>query len=201
MNKKKIGEGGAAEVQIMKSKTAGPDAKVFAVKEFRSWDEEEETKEDYVRKIKSEYAISKSCDHPNIVATFHLCRSGQNWFHVMQYCDLGDLCDLIAKRYMSDEMKDCMFKQLVRGVDYLHSSGIAHRDLKSENVMVGAHRHARAGFLSALLALPRADKDDRLGNVTVNSGAGDVSLLPEIDLTPLQDDEAARSDHVIGPHD
>ncbi|MEU2349005.1 ABC transporter ATP-binding protein [Modestobacter sp. NPDC049651] len=30
-----------------------------------------------------------------------------------------------------------------------------------ENVMVGAHRHARAGFLSALLALPRADRDER----------------------------------------
>jgi branched-chain amino acid transport system ATP-binding protein len=31
-----------------------------------------------------------------------------------------------------------------------------------ENVMVGAHRHAKAGFVSALLALPTADKDDRL---------------------------------------
>jgi branched-chain amino acid transport system ATP-binding protein len=31
-----------------------------------------------------------------------------------------------------------------------------------ENVMVGAHRHAKAGFVSALLALPNADKDDRL---------------------------------------
>ena len=30
-----------------------------------------------------------------------------------------------------------------------------------ENVMVGAHRHARAGFLSALLALPMSDKDER----------------------------------------
>ena len=30
-----------------------------------------------------------------------------------------------------------------------------------ENVMVGAHRHARAGFLSALLALPRSDRDER----------------------------------------
>jgi len=30
-----------------------------------------------------------------------------------------------------------------------------------ENVMVGAHRHARAGFVSALLALPRSDKDER----------------------------------------
>jgi len=31
-----------------------------------------------------------------------------------------------------------------------------------ENVMVGAHRHAKAGFVSAFLALPTADKDDRL---------------------------------------
>src|SRR4051794_11353019 len=31
-----------------------------------------------------------------------------------------------------------------------------------ENVMVGAHPHAKAGFFSALFALPTADKDDRL---------------------------------------
>jgi branched-chain amino acid transport system ATP-binding protein len=30
-----------------------------------------------------------------------------------------------------------------------------------ENVMVGAHRHARAGFLSGLLAVPTADRDER----------------------------------------
>jgi branched-chain amino acid transport system ATP-binding protein len=29
-----------------------------------------------------------------------------------------------------------------------------------ENVMVGAHRHARAGFLSALFAVPTADRDE-----------------------------------------
>ncbi len=29
-----------------------------------------------------------------------------------------------------------------------------------ENVMVGAHKHARAGFLSALFAIPTADKDE-----------------------------------------
>jgi branched-chain amino acid transport system ATP-binding protein len=30
-----------------------------------------------------------------------------------------------------------------------------------ENVMIGAHRHARAGFVSALFALPTADRDER----------------------------------------
>jgi branched-chain amino acid transport system ATP-binding protein len=30
-----------------------------------------------------------------------------------------------------------------------------------ENVMIGAHRHARAGFVSAVFALPTADRDER----------------------------------------
>jgi serine/threonine protein kinase len=139
LSQKDIGEGGAAIVRLMKSKTAGTEKtkeKLFAVKEFRARDDAEEEEFDYVRKIKSEYAISKSCQHPNIVSTFRLCTSHGRWFHVMEYCELGDLNDLIQKNYFSREDRNCMFKQLIRGVDYLHSRGIAHRDIKSENLLV-----------------------------------------------------------------
>lgn len=137
--KKDIGEGGAAVVKLMQSKTAGTGAgkdKVFAVKEFREWEPQEETRDEYDRKIKSEYAIAKSCQNPNIVETFRLCYSDKKWFHVMEYCELGDLNDLINKGYFSREDRNCLFKQLLRGVDYIHSRGIAHRDLKSENLLV-----------------------------------------------------------------
>ncbi|KAK5170597.1 uncharacterized protein LTR77_005186 [Saxophila tyrrhenica] len=137
--KKDIGEGGAAVVRLMQSKTAGTGKdKVFAVKEFREWDREEESESDYIRKIKSEYAIAKSCSHPNIVETYRLCTADKatKWFHVMQYCENGDLNDLINGGYFSDVDRNCMFKQLLRGVDYLHKYGIAHRDLKSENLLV-----------------------------------------------------------------
>lgn len=136
-NKKDIGEGGAAVVRLMQSKTAGtPQHKVLAVKEFREWDRAEESEQEYVRKIKSEYAIAKSCQNPNIVTTFRLCVADTKWFHVMEYCELGDLNDLINAGYFSQEDRGCMFKQLMRGVDYLHSRGIAHRDIKSENLLV-----------------------------------------------------------------
>lgn len=141
LNKKKIGEGGAACVQLMKSKKAGDGdvkSKFFAVKEFRPWDSEEENELDYKRKIKSEFSISKACQHPNIVKTFRLCYSGEEWFHVMEYCELGDLNDLIKAENMTQEDRNCFFKQLLRGVDYLHSRGISHRDLKSENLLVNA---------------------------------------------------------------
>ena len=135
--KKDIGEGGAAVVRTMTSKTAGAGSgKTVAVKEFREWDKEEEQEFDYIRKIKSEYAIAKSCQHPNIVETYRLCFSDKKWFHVMEYCENGDLNDVITKGYFSKEDRNCMFKQLLRGVEYLHARGIAHRDLKSENLLL-----------------------------------------------------------------
>jgi len=154
LQKKHIGEGGAATVQLMQSKTArtpsggkppnssgsrkGKAEKVFAVKEFRAWDETEEDEGEYRRKIKSEYAIAKSLEHPNIVETYRLCYSDHRtkWYHVMEYCDQGDLNDIINLSYFSREDRDCMFKQLLRGVEYLHSRGVAHRDIKSENLLL-----------------------------------------------------------------
>lgn len=138
MKHKEIGQGGAAIVKLMQSKTAGSSSeKVYAVKEFRPRDAAEESEYEYERKIKSEFAISKACDHSNIVKTYRLCHSGDQWYHVMEYCELGDLNDLIAQgNFQRPEDRNCMFKQLVRGVDYLHSRGIAHRDLKSENLLV-----------------------------------------------------------------
>ncbi|GAB1728996.1 hypothetical protein NU195Hw_g3306t1 [Hortaea werneckii] len=141
MNKKHLGEGGAATVNLMKSKTASTEkceSKVFAVKEFREWDESEETQEEYQRKIQSEYAIAKACsENTNVVNTYRLCfDKSSRWYHVMEYCDQGDLNDVINMNFFSREDRECMFKQLIRGVEYLHNRGIAHRDLKSENLLL-----------------------------------------------------------------
>ncbi len=43
----------------------------------------------------------------------------------------------------------------------LQGLGLFHRMTVLENVMVGADRHARAGFLSGLLGLRRGDRDER----------------------------------------
>ncbi|TFV61666.1 ABC transporter ATP-binding protein [Geodermatophilus sp. DF01-2] len=46
-----------------------------------------------------------------------------------------------------------------------------------ENVMVGAHRHAKAGFFSALFAVPTSDKDD------ARLRARAMTALEELDAT------------------
>lgn len=134
---KLIGEGATAVVKLVHL-NSGPATTIFAVKEFRKRGSTE-SKESYEDKVNSEYCISKSLNHPNIVMTADLCLSKENrWCHVMEFCSGGDLCTLIQRNYMKDTEKLCCFKQLVRGIAYLHSHGIAHRDIKPENLLMTA---------------------------------------------------------------
>lgn len=139
---KKCGEGVSAIVKVM-HKVNGPRQHLFAVKEFRKRGKDE-AQEEYLEKVKSEFCISKSLHHPNIVATEDLCLgSGNRWCHVMEYCSGGDLFGLISKNFMRETEKLCCFKQLLQGVCYLHDHGIAHRDLKPENLLITNDGHLK----------------------------------------------------------
>ncbi|KAF8543240.1 kinase-like domain-containing protein [Trichophaea hybrida] len=70
---KKCGEGVSAIVKVM-HKLNGPRNELFAVKEFRKR-ARSETPEEYIEKVNSEYCVSKSLNHPNIVVTEDLCFS------------------------------------------------------------------------------------------------------------------------------
>ncbi|KAL2150032.1 hypothetical protein VTH82DRAFT_7708 [Thermothelomyces myriococcoides] len=133
---KHLGKGATSKVTLMVSKNGG---ELFAVKEFRG-KSSSETREEYEKKIKSEYTLAKSLHHPNIVETIRLCIDHGRWNHVMEYCEDGDLYTLVNKKYLKaeDREKDrlCLFKQLVTGIHYLHSNGIAHRDIKLENLLI-----------------------------------------------------------------
>jgi len=135
---KSVGKGATANVRLMQRK-GGCSGDVYAVKEFRGKSSNEK-EEDYEKKVKSEYSIAKSVHHPNIVETFRLCTHNGRWNHVMEFCDQGDLFSLVNQKYLArdDHQIDrlCLFKQLIQGLNYLHNNGIAHRDVKLENLLI-----------------------------------------------------------------
>ncbi|KAF2114138.1 kinase-like domain-containing protein [Lophiotrema nucula] len=145
----KCGNGATAEVRVMARK-GGNKEDLVAVKVFRA-KEKDENEDDYVKKIKSEFSIAKSLHHPNIVDTLRLCTHKGRWIHVMEYCNLGELYSLVERRlfagngegYYSADDRLCFFKQLIRGVDYLHSHGVAHRDIKLENLLLDKEGHLK----------------------------------------------------------
>ena len=131
---KVVGKGATATVKLMVRKGGSSD-QVFAVKEFRKRGQNED-EDDYVKKVKSEYSIANSLHHPNVVQTVRLCTHAGRWNHVMEFCPQGDIFTLVQKRYLTLADNLCLFKQLLRGVAHLHSHGIAHRDIKLENLLM-----------------------------------------------------------------
>ena len=135
---KSVGKGATANVRVVHKK-GDHTGEVYAAKEFRGKSPNEKA-EEYEKKVKSEYCIAKSVRHPNIVETFCLCTDHGRWIQIMEFCDQGDLFSLVSQKYLSqdDHLPDrlCLFKQLVQGLKYLHDNGIAHRDVKLENLLL-----------------------------------------------------------------
>lgn len=112
---------------------------LYAVKEFRR--RPQETSKKYQKRLTSEFCISSSLRHPNIIHTLDLLQDAKgDYCEVMEYCAGGDLYTLIlAAGSLQVAEADCFFKQMMRGVEYMHEMGVAHRDLKPENLLLTTH--------------------------------------------------------------
>lgn len=110
------------------------DNKVFAVKEFRA-KFTTESKRDYTKKITSEYCIGSTLKHPNVIETIEISFENDRLVQVMEYCDY-DLFAIVMSNKMTENEINCCFKQILNGLRYIHSIGLAHRDLKLDNCVI-----------------------------------------------------------------
>ncbi|RKO99418.1 hypothetical protein CXG81DRAFT_5073, partial [Caulochytrium protostelioides] len=113
---------------------------LFAVKEFRKRRKQESSKE-YVKKVIAEFCVSSSLRHLNVVETLDLIQDGRKrWCQVMEYMPGGDVYTrLSADPPLELYEVTCWFKQLMAGLTYIHGMGVAHRDLKAENLLLSRH--------------------------------------------------------------
>jgi cyclin-dependent kinase 10 len=86
-----------------------------------------------------EISILKSCDHENVVQLKEVVVGNEleKIYLVMEYCeqDLASLLDNLEKPFTESEVK-CIIIQLLRGLEYLHSHYIIHRDIKVSNLLL-----------------------------------------------------------------
>ncbi|RKF74898.1 Serine/threonine-protein kinase hal4 [Golovinomyces cichoracearum] len=131
-----VGQGAFGIVRISHKRTEGMREQLYAVKEFRRRPDETEKK--YSKRLTSEFCISSSLRHPNVIHTLDLLQDSKgDYCEVMEFCAGGDLYSLVLSTGKLEVAEaDCYFKQMIRGVEYMHEMGVAHRDLKPENLLL-----------------------------------------------------------------
>lgn len=87
--------------------------------------------------IEREVNILQQVQHPNIVTLHDVYENRTDVVLILELVSGGELFDFLAqKESLSEEEATRFIKQILDGVNYLHSKKIAHFDLKPENIML-----------------------------------------------------------------
>ena len=112
------------------------------------------------RRLDHEVQVWSSLHHEHILPLFkHEHTSFADYF-VTQYCPAGSLFDILKRDGHPGIPHDdagAMFRQVVRGLQYVHDRGYIHGDIKLENVLVdegGVCRIAEFGIARRIGEIP-----------------------------------------------
>jgi len=86
-----------------------------------------------------QYLESDGFHHPNIVNLLECITDAErNIYCVMEYYDGMELYEFVevVKGSISEMQANCIFRQILYGLHYIHQRGICHRDMSLENIML-----------------------------------------------------------------
>lgn len=180
----KLGEGGFGK--IFKASSAKQKCKV-ACKMCALGDD---WKDDRVEDMKNELFIMEKISNLYIVKLYtHFLtqtkENGNRLYIFMELADKGDFSKVCqSEGPMSEKTAAGFFAQIVCGINHMHSMGIAHRDIKMQNVLVKAAKSV-SGNLLLLLAdfgLSRILRHDEEGELALNKTVcgTPIFMAPEI---------------------
>ncbi len=125
---KKVGEGSSGTVYLGVRKV---DNFPVAIK-VRQFDAKVD-----VRHIENEIAMMKLNSHKNIVEYVDTFISGDELWIVMEYVAGGALTDVLSTCEMAEAQIAKVSLDLLRALKYLHDEKRIHRDIKSDNILMG----------------------------------------------------------------
>jgi serine/threonine-protein kinase len=127
----KISEGGMAEIFLVRDKTSGGE---FALKRLL---ERHCLNRRIVRMFYREAEILSRLNHPDILKVYEYGKENRQPFVVMEYFKSSHLRELIKKDPQFDIDRGLsILYQVAAALDYVHSRGIIHMDVKPANVLV-----------------------------------------------------------------
>lgn len=91
-----------------------------------------ENAEDEVEDIIQEIAILSELNSPYVTRYHGSFLKGSSLWIVMEFCSGGSCSDLMRPGTIPEDYIMIILRELLRGLDYLHSDKKLHRDIKGE---------------------------------------------------------------------
>lgn len=117
---------------------------------------------DILKMLPAEISTMKKCSHPSVVSYYgsYLVSKETIWV-VMELMEGGCLTDLVQEKSIAipESVIAHIMKLSLEGLDYIHSNHIIHRDIKSDNVLIGAGGEVKIadfGYAAQLIKSARA---------------------------------------------
>jgi serine/threonine-protein kinase len=102
-----------------------------AIKKLRS---EFSRTPDIAERFRREAKIQARLNHPNIAHLYSFFKDGDSFYIVMEFVDGTPFSKLLPMPWPQALV---MFLEILEGLEYAHSLGVLHRDLKPDNIMAG----------------------------------------------------------------
>lgn len=169
---KTLGTGAGGTVRVVRR---SKDNTFFAVKQFRERRPDEPEKE-YIKKVTAEFCIGSALHHINTIQTVDIISDNSMYYEVMEYAP-NELFSVVMSGRMKRLEIYCVLRQIVDGVDYLHSLGLAHRDLKLDNCVMTTENIVKIIDFGTATVFQEPGKSKVMASGIVGS---DPYLAPEV---------------------